>query len=238
LSAAATRPVGRPRTTAPVTTAQAIAYARAINLRGVDIRFSGMSGMVTVSPERTIRAQDREARILAECDRGTNPDHLVAVIQSARFAGKTQGPEGKAGGQFNEIFSTVEVEPTEELADNNGVALRSRGLRCLEHILPRSLAEATKGLVHFGPATVTPEGVWGWTNTFGVELSTTIVREGRPPAVLYIDEWSFVSGPAEITLTEIGTPVRLPSEVGNYLLSLLHTRANSHSPYEPIGGTV
>ena len=209
------------RATLPITKAQAVEYAHAVNLRVDDL-----PGMRVTKPEGEGNAPGRQDRELATCDGGPNPERLIAKIHSATFTGATEGED-------EEIKSNVEVEPTEALAaKSDAVALSQRFLRCLVRLLPGTFEKAT-GRAHYGRATVSrlPTPLPGVEGSFGVEITTTVTsaaRVGQPPIPVYIDEFGFVSGPVEVSLASFGAPQPVPTEASERLLALLHSRAEAH----------
>jgi hypothetical protein len=207
---------------ASVTKARAVAYAHSVNLRATDL-----PDMTTASPEREGKSPRPADRALAGCDGGANPDRLVAAIDSATFKGSVEG-------QFEQLRSGVEVEPTVALAAlNDTVVFSSRFLGCLKRFLPQSFAKDSGGSSsHYGPVTVSrlPTPLPGLDKSFGIEIATTITgpRTGGTPIHLYADELGFTSGPAEISLTAVGAPQPVSEEAEQRLVSLLYSRAQAH----------
>jgi hypothetical protein len=215
--------VGAASSSAPVTKGQAAAYAHAVNLLPADL-----PDMTIVASEREGKAPTPGDRELATCDGGPNPDRVISKIKSATFKGSVEGVQ-------EEIKSSVEVEPTEALAaENRRVALSGRFLRCLGRLLPQTFAKADGGgRAHWGRATVSrlPTPLPGTAGSFGVQITTTVTtpaRVGQPPIPVYIDEFGFVSGSAEIGLSVFGAPQPVPTETTERLLALLHRRAEAH----------
>jgi hypothetical protein len=219
-------PAGSAASTAdrPITKAQAAAYAQAVNLRAADLPH-----MTVTAPEQAGKAPGRQDRELATCDGGPDPGRVIAKIHSASFGGAVEGED-------EGIKSNVEVEPTDALAAQSGaVALSPRFVRCIKRFLPRVFGEANgRGRARYGRATVSrlPTPLPDVKESFGVRIATTVTstaRVGQPPIPVYIDEFGFVSGRVEVSLTAFGAPQPVPTETAERLLALLRSRAEAHT---------
>lgn len=205
----------------PITKAQAATYARAINLKATDL------------PQMTVTKPEAEAPPSpsqlagARCAGNPNPDLMVATINSARFAGVAE-PE------HEEIYSGAEVWRSAALAARNNAASQSRRfIACAEKLVPRLLATSNGSRVHYGPPTITrlPNHLPGIPGSYGIRITVPIL--GVPSAIepaephLYIDAFSFLSGPAEVNLLADGFPQPVGEEAESRLLSLLYSRAQA-----------
>ncbi len=98
------------------------------------------------------------------------------------------------------------------------------------------LAEGGARPTHIGPTTVTvlprllPEG----QNAFGFRVETTITSASptgkQRRKVLYLDDYGFVAGRAEVSLNDIRASRPPPTALERHLLTLLYSRAQVHKP--------
>ena len=129
------------------------------------------------------------------------------------------------------VRSAVEVMPSAALtARDNAVARSARGRACLTRALP----EESTGSLRYGPVSVSslPNLLPGANGSFGLRLTTTIIgrklQGGETRTPVYIDVFSFVSGPAEISLTTFGVSRPVASTTEQHLVPLLFSRAREH----------
>jgi hypothetical protein len=218
-----TAAVPRASALATPTKAQATAYAQAVNLRAADL-----PGMSVAELERESPPSKPMGRELERCVGTVNPDLRIVKIISAKFAGAVEA-------QHEQINSNVEVWPTATLAARNNAASQSRrATSCAERLLPRLLAKSSGARVHYGRVTVTrlPDPLPGVDGSFGIRIAVAIL--GVPAAIeptqpsLYIDGFSFLSGPAEVSMLATAYPQPVSEEVSTHLLGLLHSRAEAH----------
>jgi hypothetical protein len=158
------------------------------------------------------------------CAGGVNPERRVVDIHSPSF----RVPSTSKGGR---VRSAVEVMRTAALtARNNAVARSARGRACLTRALP----EQNAGPLRYGPVSVSslPNLLPGADGSFGLRLTTTVIgrnlQDGETRTPVYIDVFSFVSGPAEVSLTTFGVSRPVPSATEQRLLPLLFSRAREH----------
>ncbi len=197
------------------TPAQAVAYARAVNLQPADL-----PDLRVTQPEGLSKPGPHEGAF-AKCAGETAPHLAVARIHSAAF----QDAEG-----FEHVRSTVAVQPSEAVALRNyRASLQPRLLTCLQSYVPETLATANRtgtARVRFGQVSARRLTGLPIPDSAGVEIRVSlIVSTLRHPVPVYIDEYDFVDGPAEINLTTEGAPQPLPAEAEARLLSLLYDRA-------------
>jgi hypothetical protein len=197
----------------PISTpVQADAYAHAVNLQPTDLpdlRVTRPEGPSTPGPHEGA---------FAACLGETAPRLAVARVHSAAF----QDAEG-----FEHIRSTVVVQPSEAIALRNYRAfLQPRLLACLKTYLPKTLAARQPPRLRYGSIRATRLTGLPIPDSAGVEIRVGIITSTlRHPLLVYVDEYDFVDGPAEIGLMTEGTPQPLPAEAEARLLSLLHNRA-------------
>jgi hypothetical protein len=203
--------------------ARATAFAHAVNLVQADV-----PGMTLVKPEGEREAPTRASVAFARCAAGVSPYRRILDIHSPTFTGSRPRERVK---------SAVEVMPTAALAAQNNTASRSaRGRACLLRFLERALPEQSTGAVHHGPISVSrlPNLLPGAQGSYGLRLATTVIvrpiggRQGE--ITVYLDEFGFISGSAEVNLTATGFSHPVPTETERRLLGVLVSRAQAHTP--------
>jgi hypothetical protein len=213
------------QSSAPITRAQATAYARAINLRPADV-----PELAGFSPEGEAPLPTRSDFEFTRCFGGVSPARRIAKLHSAEF-GIKGGPAAKA--QFEE--SRVEVWPTAGLAAGNDAAsISSRGSACIAHSLEardKRINRRRTGPAKHGRPTVTtvPNPLPGVSQSFLRTIAEPLIRGGRIRVQIYHDIFSFVSGPAEIELVATGFSHPVPAATEERLLSVLLARARSNT---------
>lgn len=216
---------------APITKAQATAYARAVNLQAADL-----PEMSIISPEGEGTGPSDNA--LSRCVGGVNPDHRIVDIHSAKF-GLT------LTGQFARLNSAVEVMPTAALTTLNNAASRSRrGLMCAKRYIPALVAKQGTGRIEYGPVTISrlPDMLPGVDGSFGYRIAFTVTVRGAGTEEradymaqqvrrirFNIDAFGFISGPAEINMIALGAPRPVSKQVEERLLMLLYNRTKGQS---------
>jgi hypothetical protein len=214
-----------PRVSAPITKAQAAAYAHAVNLRASDLPDMDVS-----KPEHEEKAPTHTGLQLARCAGELDP--LPRVL--ARSSPIEEGEEEQAK---EVISSSVEVLPTPAVAaEHDAASISPRGLRCLERYIPAALAKGNGRRVRYGPVTLRrlPDPLPGVAGSAAIELTTTLLgipRQVAPtPPHVYIDVLGFVSGAAEVNLVAVGFPEPVGEETEQRLISLLYARAQANKP--------
>jgi hypothetical protein len=204
------------------TKARATAFAHAVNLVEADV-----PGMSLIKPEGEDKAPTRAGVEFAQCAGGVSPYRRIVDIHSPTFS--RSRPRER-------VKSAVEVMPTVALAaQNNNAARSARGRACLVHFLGRALPEQSAGQIRHGSVSVSslPNLLPGAQGSFGLRLATTVTARplgGRQVQVrVYLDEFGFISGSAEINLTATGFSAPVPSETEQRLLGLLNSRAQAHT---------
>jgi len=202
-----------------LTKAKAAAFAHAVNLQGADLL-----GMSPLEPEHERQTRNRA---LEHCV-GINTALRIVNVDSAKFASVVDA-------QHEQIRSSVEVLPNAALAARNDAAAQSRrAISCAERFFPRELPKTNGSRVHFGHMRITrlPNPWPGVAGSFGIRVAVPIL--GVPTAVestqpvLYIDGFSFLAGPAEISMVATAFPQPVSEEVEARLAGLLYSRANAH----------
>jgi hypothetical protein len=213
-----------PSTSGPITKAQAVAYAHAVNLQAGDVSGFTSSGSETKAPE-----PGRYGLEYSRCRGGVNPARRIANIYSTEFSAGS-GFYGKV------VKSIVEVWPTPALvAFNNTTSHSSRGRACLVRFLEavrKRINRERKGRRQYGPFTITtvPNPLPGVSHSFLTTINETrLLRTGAIRAHVYRDIFEFITGPAEVELEAVGFghPVPAPTEEKALLLLLDRARANT-----------
>jgi hypothetical protein len=212
----------------PLSGAQAIAYAHAVNLRDYDV-----PGMRQIAPEGPEHGRGYSA-VLAGCNGEPRSLHAVAAIHSPVFA--------YVGG-VQSVHSTVAVLSSEAIAARYVATLASaRVLHCIAHTYGQALlgrAAAERGRLNFGSIAVEPlpaetpstyRGIGPYRGTalrLTMHTSFTTRRGRRVRVPLHIEGVAFASGPAviELTATTIARP--FPDANEQYLMSALVGRAEA-----------
>ncbi len=171
-----------PATSGPITKAQAVAYAHAVNLQAGD-----MPGFTTSGSETEAAKPGRLALEETRCSGGVNPARRIAKIESTEFS---------AGSAFygKVVKSIVEVWPTPALVvSNNNPSRKSRARVCFVRFLD-ALHERTnrerKGRMQIGPFTITtvPNPLPGVSHSFLTTINETrLLRTGAIRAHIYRD---------------------------------------------------
>ncbi len=207
----------------PITRARALAYARAVNMKASDL-----PEMTATSHEREIASASKEGLEMRSCAANLAPKLRVLKVGSAKFA-------GVLGSEHQEIWSNVEVMPTAALAArDNTVDKSQRTLTCAEHVLPRIFGKQNGPRVHYGPISITrlSNPLPGVAGSYGIRITVPIL--GVPTATeptephLYVDGFSFLAGPAEVSMIATAFPQPVSEEAENRLLSVLDTRASAN----------
>jgi hypothetical protein len=213
---------GTPQTTAPITKAQGRAYAHAVNLGASDV-----PGMTVEAPEGEAPAPKRSAVEFARCYGGVSPARRIVKMHSPVFSA------GHAR-QAQTLESTVEVWPTPAVAArNNATYLSSRGRACFARSLEALHNQANKqgpGQLQYGPLTVAivPNPLPGVSHSFLRTIAYPLIRGGQIRLYVYHDNFSFISGPAEVEMDATGFSKPVPTATEERLLLLLLSRAKAN----------
>ena len=208
--------------TGQLTRPQAVAFARAVNLRSDDL--PGFSA--SARRNRETQAEKRLGRQLLRCV-GAVAENGLAEVGSGDF-------ERRGLGSVLSVASNVSVTRTSALAARELSRLRSgRSRRCVASYFRQLLQIQHLGSGTLGPVSVqhgTPPApgaaggfAWRISATLTVHVNHGRLRSVRAP--FYIDILGFVYGPAEVTLFSFGTPVPFPAAAQQHLYTLLLARA-------------
>jgi hypothetical protein len=204
--------------------AHARAYARQVNITQADV-----PGAALVADEEESGPPSQKALEVARCAGAVVPNRRIADIKSSTLR------VGTVVDEATRVKSSIEVQPSAAIAARNYAALQSaRDRRCIARDLPQLAEGAGTAHAHIGPTTVSvlqrvlPEG----QNAFGFRIKTTITGASaigqQMREVLYIDDYGFVAGRAEVSLNDIRTSRPPPTELERHLLTVLYSRAKAH----------
>ena len=223
------------RSTGPITKAEAVEYARAVNLRVGDIPLGSVYG-----PEREVRERG-PTRSEEACFSGGGDWHRFnrpLIYRKSATIGWTLPHD------FQRISSYVEVMPTAYIMLRHNAEVRShRFLSCYSHFLHlESNHEA--GPLEIGRKVIfrLPNPLPGIPGAYEYRTVSTVVL-GRNASVepaayvpqqvrrylTYEDQFGFISGPAEINMTALSLLRPVPRKVEDRLLVLLYNRTREHS---------
>jgi hypothetical protein len=201
---------------APVTTARALAFVRAVNLTAADV------------PEA--RASHRhESKAEA-----TEPCGLAGRQQELAAAGSPTLTRG-AGLEVEEIKSGADVVSSERFAVHDLAVLRSTaGRACLERYLSRRYLRHAVGKrafdAHIGQIKLSPLPVQapGTSGSAGLRITMTVSSsESETSVPVYIDFFVFTLGPAEVVVSAASAVQPEPEVTDKQLVSLMLQRAKS-----------
>jgi hypothetical protein len=217
-SAATTPSTTGPTGTVP-TKAQALAFARAVNLTAADVPGFTVS---STHEGKTAREKQLERQALA-CAGPVASEKKIAEEGSRDF-------ELKRGILDLGVSSEVSVARTSAIAASGLSALRGAHVRgCFSHFLDQLLKDqrfggATVGRVSMQSGTPPAPGTtggFGWRVTATLSVQHIAVR-------FYMDLLGFVYGPAQVTLFSSGILRPFPASIQQQLFSLLLKRAKAH----------
>jgi len=217
---------GSGSSSAPITKAQAVAYAKAVNLRASDLPGATSVKGAIFGPE----AVQYEA---LKCGLQGRPG-IVPVGGGESWLSNRRA---LAGSIIALVGSLVVVAPSDYYAEVEIAGLQSKGGRtCLARALGRALSferhHKTESS-HTVKVTVVPIG----EHVVGVHLDIHVLAklppiEGMKPKAtearyINVDAAFFRVGPADIVFFALGT-TRFPAATEIQLLMLLHSRAEAH----------
>jgi hypothetical protein len=206
---------------AQATTAQARAFAAAVNLKAGDLP----GFRATAVPKHPDAVEKHLEPELARCV-GSLGAHSGAVEASSKDY------ERGASIVTQSVSSQVTVARSAALAARELSAIRSGQLQtCLSHyfnqlLKSQSLHGAT--VAAGAPKRGSPPAP-GSAGSFGLRF-TEIFTLHRLRIPFYVDILGFVKGPAEVSLFTFGVPRQFPAALEERLFSLLVERANAHKP--------
>jgi hypothetical protein len=197
---------------APITTARAAAYAKAVNLEPTDLPGMSVQSSEDDAPPGPLGGE------AARCAGAVNPNLMVARIRSANFSGAAH----------ELIRSEVIVWPSAALATRDRVVGRSRrALLCAQRLISREFAQRIGVKSHVGQARVSRLApLPGIPGSFGIRIETPLL--GAHTGSNYVDAVAFVHGRSSVTLYATGILRPVPAATERRLLSLLYSRAEAH----------
>ncbi len=175
------------------------AYARQVNITQADV-----PGAELVADEEESGPPSQKALEVARCAGAVLPDRQIADIRSSTLR------VGNVVDEATRVKSSIEVQPSAAIAARNYAALQSaRDRTCIARDLPQLAEGAGTAHAHIGPTTVSvlPRLLFGGQNAFGFRIKTTITGTSatgkQMREVLYLDDYGFVAGGAEVSLNDI-----------------------------------
>jgi hypothetical protein len=201
---------------ARLTRAQALAFARAVNLKAADV--PDAHGVRR-------RREKSEGAEVSHCEHGAAGGPKVAQVASPKLV---RGSELEK----EEIASGVTVRPDAQATMREVSLLRSRSTReCVARAFTRRFAGMRVGEAHYGRFSISllPVQAPGADAAVAWRIQTSVnftLSEVSVP--IYIDVLGFTDGPAEVYLSAISATQPVPSATEQRLLSLLLSRAQAH----------
>lgn len=198
------------------TRAQALAFARAVNLTSGDLPEAH-----AVAHKRT-RSEHVDT---AQCERGLANAPEVAATRSAWLV---RGSELEK----EEVASSVAVRPDgADAVRSIALARNARVRECFARVLTRHYAGRRVGEARLGRISVTPLPMQapGANAMAGLRVELTAnftLSEVTVP--IYVDVFGFADGPAEVFLSTISATQPVPAPTERRLFALLLGRAEKH----------
>jgi hypothetical protein len=206
----------------PLTKPQAIALARAVNLRASDL--PGFTASTTAKKQPESLSEKQLEREMLKCVGVLGVNNALAEASSKDF-------KFEHGILNLSVHSEVSVASTPALAAKNLTALRGKHVRaCLSRYLNSFFKHSAIGGARVSPVSLlsgTPPAP-GATGSFAWRITATYTLHGIP-IPFYFDILSFAYGHAEVTLFSSGLPEPFPAKAQEKLFSLLLARAEEHS---------
>jgi hypothetical protein len=218
-STASTASTGSTASTSSTATAQARAFASAVNLKATDV----LGFHVSTEHEHQGAAEKRLEPELLRCVGGAGANRPPVEASSQAF-------ERGASILTESVSSQVTVARTPALAAKELAAIHSGHLQgCLSHYFNQLLKSQNLHGASVGPVS-TKQGsppAPGADGSFGLRFTETLTLRGvRIP--FYIDILGFVKGQAEVSLFTFGVPRPFPAALEERLFLLLLSRAKAH----------
>jgi hypothetical protein len=210
----------RTRASGAPTPAQAVAFARAVNLTAADLPGFAASSKRNAETEQERRLQRR----LRQC---AGPAHFSGgLVEEPSPSFKLKRDILDLG-----VSSEVVVARTRALAARELAALRGGRVRaCFARYLDLLLAGQQYRRARVSPVSIasgTPPAP-GADGSFGWRITATFTLD-RLRLSLYVDILGFVLGPARVTLVSSGALRPFPAVVQQRLYALLLARANARA---------
>ena len=199
----------------PIEKAQAVVFARAVNLRAADL-----PGWASDGPEAQTTRPGPFVAGLARCGGAIYPGDPVGGIGSRFRRGQRL--------QMELTQSAVLVTPSADVASRDVAANRSARVQaCVARVVTSVQPRGPSGRRAVATISPLPNPLPG-VASYGLKLIATAVNARGVTVLGYQDVLGFASGPAVIALSEAYTSkgARLTNE--HELLSLLYSRAKAH----------
>lgn len=216
-----TSPNGPADASSSPTKAQALAFARAVNLRRADV-----PGFKVVSEhEHETAAEKRLEHAMLRCVGvgALGSGHGLAEVSSPSFERETNAMD-------ESVQSEVSVAWTSQQATKELAVIRSNHARtCVSHYSDLLLKSQKYHGATFSPVSIaqgTPPAA-GATGSFGWRITTSITYH-KVTIPLSMDILGFVYGPAEVSLFTSSVPQPFPAATEEQLFSLLLSRAKTY----------
>jgi hypothetical protein len=200
----------------PITKAQAVAFAHAVNLRAADLP----ARQWLVGDPETLWTRSKQGGELSGCGSTRATSSRVMRINSPVFSLK---PGGQAAYPHSaRVQSVVYVMANTQLARQELASARN----CVARQLARGTLETIAfGPEHFAPLHATLPGVpvaelRSWVTLPELTATGLSVRS-------YEDRFVFVVGRVEVALRTTESPHPFPTATENHLLTMLHSRAEA-----------
>jgi hypothetical protein len=210
----------------PSTKAQALTFARAVNLTAADA-----PGFIATPKQHSTSASER--RLEQELRRCTGA-HEPKLLGSRNGVLEASSPDFELEHGILDLSVSSEVSVAQSAAQAAGAlpAIHSMSVRaCVSRYLTQLLKSQ-----HTGGATVTGVSIAsgtppapGTSGGFGWRITAKLAYRGIR-LNFYLDILGFIDGPAQVTLTSSGALQPFPARVEEELFSLLLARAKAHSP--------
>jgi len=203
-----------------MTKAQALALARALNLRRADVP----SAYSASAPQSSSAGEKAISRRLSACAGGAREADRLAEASSDTF-------KRQANGLPQEVSSNVSVERSPASVQQDLTAIRSsRGVACLSRFVNSMLAGKKVPGATIGKASIA-QGTPPQAHTDGsVGLRVTVPFNVHGITLrLYIDLLGFAHGPEEVTLSSLGIGEPVAAATQQRLFTLLVHRASARA---------
>lgn len=198
--------------------AQALAFARAVNLSASDIPEA------SVETERDETSDAREGR---DCERLVALPHVHAIAEAL-------SPKLKRGQELEieQLRSSVAVLSDERaLAQQFAVLATPRLRECAARVWTRNLDDKPLRQARWGRVTVSQLPVYapGSGATIGIRIMAPLRLTFSEVSVpIYVDVLGFAMGRAEVTLIAVSATQPVPATTEQELVALLLARAKAH----------
>jgi hypothetical protein len=204
---------------AKVTRAQALAFARAVNLKTADIPEG------SIDHKNKAHSDPLEQQELSRCESAARWRTKLIEASSPRF---TRGKELER----EEISSSVTVLGGGARTAPELSRLESSHVRdCIARVLTKRFAEKSIGEAHWGRFALSrlPVQAPGADGTIGIRASTTLNFSFSEISVpIYVDVLGFSAGPVAVGLVAVSATQPVPAATEQRLLILLLERTNAH----------